>query len=152
MNLTILGAISAHFVFSSVFSTVTKMLSFSLKILSYLIVPIIDLAITGYLDMLHPSSGLSLSIFGAIAFFSSMVLLAAILLTLKFELRVMRKQNIFWNLDNDVQFYGLSYVVFKTFIISFTDVSASLCLLSLGVWFYHKQMKGGCIGKQSKAI
>jgi len=143
-----LTVVAAHFIFDSVFTTVTKIFSLTLKLLQYLIVPFVDLAFTGYLDMLNPNNDISLSLLGALTFFSSLATTAVVLLSLKFEIRFLRKKNIFWNLDNDVHFYGILYLVFKTIIITTTDVSTSLCLLSLVVWFYHRQLSGGCIGKQ----
>lgn len=84
MNLVMLGAVAAHFVFGSVFATLTKILSFSLKVLTYLVVPIVDLGLMGYLDMLEPSSQLSQRVLGGICLFTSLLLVAFILLSLKF--------------------------------------------------------------------
>lgn len=64
----------------------------------------------------------------------------------------MRKKNIFWNLDNDIHLFGYVYSAFKVTVITLTDVSISLCLLSLVVWYYHRQMRGGCVGRQEKVM
>ena len=64
----------------------------------------------------------------------------------------MRKRNLFWNLDNDIHLYGLLYLVFKSLVISLNGVSASICVLSVAVWVYHRQLSGGCVGKQAKLI
>lgn len=143
-----LGIVAAHFVFGSVFSIFTKFLCVSLKLLAYLIVPFVDLAFNGYQNMLDPNATIGVNIFAGIFFFTSIISIIVSFLAVKFDLRMMRKKNVFWNLDNDVHFYGVLYLVFKTMIITLTDVSVSLCLLSLGVWFYHRRFNAGCVGKQ----
>lgn len=97
--------------------------------------------------MSDPKNELTLKLLPSAAFFSTLPTIAIILLTLKFELRMLRKNNVFWNLDNDIHFYGISYLIFKTIVITLTDVSVCLCLVSLVVWFYHRQDEGGCVGK-----
>jgi hypothetical protein len=141
-------SVAAHFLFGSVFPIVTKYLGFSIKFCQYLIVPYIDLLVVSFKDMIDFSDGPTLTILGTLNFILCAPCLAVILVCVKFELRIMRKKNIFWNLDNNVHFYATLFLLFKTTVVTLNNVSISLCLLSLGVWFYHRSLKGGCIGRR----
>ena len=52
-----------------------------------------------------------------------------------------------WNINNDIHFYGMLYLIFKTLVICIDGVSPFICLVSLGVWYYHRSIASGCIGK-----
>lgn len=86
----------------------------------------------------------------------AIVLLVMVLLSLviylKFNIRVIRKKNIFWNLDNDLHLYAMIYLIFKTFMISLNGVTVSICFLSLVAWNFHRQMTGGCISRSPRVI
>ena len=134
----VISAVAAHFLFGSVFPIVTKYLGFSIKFCHFLIVPYMDLLVVSFKDMVDFTDGAMLTILGTVNFILCVPCLAVILVCMKFELRIMRKKNIFWNLDNDVHFYATLFLLFKTTVITFSGNSISLCLLSLGVWFYHR--------------
>jgi hypothetical protein len=152
LQTVIICGVGAHFLFGNVFKIVTKYLGFSIKFLHYFIVSYIDFIVVCYKQMANFSDGATLTLLAAINLALSIPFVIIILVCVKFELRLMRKKNIIWNLDNDVHFYGTFYLIFKTFVIAYSDNSVSLCLLSLGVWFYHRQYTGGCIGRRQKVI
>lgn len=51
-NVFVICAVSAHFLFASVFKLVTKVLGFSIKLCHYMIVPFTDLAISSFREMI----------------------------------------------------------------------------------------------------
>lgn len=67
-------------------------------------------------------------------------------------MRILRKNTIFWNLDNRVHFYGLLFLIYKTVYIATGEVSLLLCLMSLGIWYFHRLQTGGAIGYAENII
>ena len=59
-----------------------------------------------------------------------------VLFLLKFELRMLRKKNRVWNLDNDLHVYAFSYLIFKTYYITFNGTNIPICFISLIVAYY----------------
>lgn len=73
-------------------------------------------------------------------------------LLVKFEIRMLRKRNNVWNLDNDLHLYALSFIALKTYFISFYGTTISICLLSLGISYFLFQMDCGCINKIERNV
>jgi hypothetical protein len=69
-----------------------------------------------------------------------------IVIYLKFNIRMIRKKNSLWNLDNDLHLYGFIYLAFKASFLSVHPPTIAICFLSLVVWHFHKDMPGGCVG------
>jgi hypothetical protein len=152
VNLIILILTAFHCIFASVFAILTRILSLTIKLSHYFIVPLLDLAVSGYLVMVDPGSDLNSSILGGVTAFTTVVPVIALLVQIKFEIRMLRKKVTLWNLDNDVHFYGSVFLVFKTIVVAFSGATIPLCLLSIGVWYYHRQFVGGCVGAGEKVM
>jgi hypothetical protein len=59
-----------------------------------------------------------------------------VLVLMKFEIRMLRKKNTVWNLNNDIHVYAMTYLIFKTYFISFYGTTISICFLSLTIAYF----------------
>lgn len=142
----------AHFIFTQVFTFCTKMLCLLLRLGQFLVVPLADYGAHCYSQFYNPNSTISIRILSSIVLVLLITSAVALVVYLKFNIRVLRKKNIFWNLDNDLHVYALVYLIYKAVLLSFTQITISICFLSLVVWYFHHQMKGGCIVRCARVI
>ena len=145
MVITLLTAI--HFIFSSVFSFCSKLLSFLMMLVGYFLVPLVNFAAYCLIQAGDQNQGGGMRALSVITFILINLPVVMVLFLLKFEIRMLRKKNSVWNLDNDIHVYALAYLIFKTYFISFNGTTISICFLSLSVAYFLLQAEGGCINR-----
>lgn len=146
----LLGAL--HFLFSSVFSMCSKVLSFLVKVAEYLLVPLVNFAAYCLVQMGESRQEDGMQALSAITFILINLTVLAVLVLLKFEIRMLRKKNSVWNLDNDIHVYALGYLAFKTYFISLNGTTISICFLSLAVAYFLLRTSSGCINRIERSI
>lgn len=136
-----------HFIFSSVFNFCSKLLSFLVKLMEYFLVPMVNFAAYCYLKLGEGSQSAGNQALNAITLIFINLSVLIVLVLLKFELRMLRKKNTVWNLNNDIHVYALAYLIFKTYFISFNGTTISICFLSLTIAYFLLRTDSGCINQ-----
>ena len=119
-------------------SALSNVLSYMLKISTFCIVPLVDLGVTRFLSIGAPSTSTPEAILAVILVVLLFPVLTLCLLLEFFELRLLRKKTIFWNVDNGVHYYGILYQAYKAMVIAYEDRVELWCLIGLVIWFYHR--------------
>jgi hypothetical protein len=142
----------AHLVFTQVFTFCTKLLCLLFKLGQFLLVPLADYGAHLSTHFSSPNISLGLLVLSGIVIVLLVMSFLALAIYLKFNIRVTRKKNQFWNLDNDLHLYAMIYLIFKTYMISLNGVTVSICFLSLVEWNFLRQIPGGCISHSPRVI
>jgi len=141
-----------HLVFTQVFTFCTKLLSLLLKLGQFLLVPLVDYGAHCYSQISNSTSSIPIMVLSGIVLVLLSMSVKVLAVYLKFNIRVMRKKNLFWNLDNDLHLYGMIYLIFKAVFLSLNGVTISICFLSLVAWYFHQKMPGSSINHSSRVI
>jgi hypothetical protein len=141
-----------HFIFSSVFTFCTKLLSIMLKIFEYFFVPLVNFSAYCLVQAGDPSQATGGRVIYALTFLFINLTVLVVLVSLKFEIRMLRKKNSVWNLSNDIHVYALAYITFKCYFISLNGTVISICLLSLAVAYFLLQTDSGCVSRIERLI
>jgi hypothetical protein len=91
--------VATHLIFASVFPICTKLLSALLKLCYCLVVPLTDFLVYAANEFWNATNIID-QISSAAACVLICLIYLAVIIQLKFDLRMLRKKNAIWNLDN----------------------------------------------------
>ena len=63
------------------------------------------------------------------------MVLVMVIIVVKFNIRMIRKDNELWNVDNEFHLYGYVFMVFKVYLIAVEGVSLWSMVYSIGGWW-----------------
>jgi hypothetical protein len=150
--LVVLGSAS-HLLFESFFDPLTKLVTFLVKIVQLMAVPVLDFALQKFTRVFAAESTIGQKAFGGLIMLLTSVTLLISTLYCLFEVRLVRKKTTLWNLENSTAFASVSFLLFQACLISTQAVTILLAvLMSLSFSACMLNLPSGMIGEYENLI